>query len=252
MKRGLAICFFLLIELMYVQSSARADLIFATFAPSVYNANTSQMDIALGLTSHAIEDFEDTTLLPNLSYSLTNPPGGTFTALPATATFAGNEWDGTNVLFNTSNNTFGGPTSNTITFTIAGGATSIGFGLSNFQSLSLPSQNGFPITDHELFVNGVSQGTIETIAAATMAPGQNIRNLYLKIDADSNGTVNSINTVAFTNLVTNPSDILAFDHIAIVPEVNSFVMLTVAGIVGGSCVWMKRFKRRLIPTTQDN
>jgi hypothetical protein len=56
----------------------------------------------------------------------------------------------------------------TITFDYAPGTTTFGIGLSNFQSLDSPA---FPITNHELFVNGLDEGTIETLAGTNWAPG---------------------------------------------------------------------------------
>ena len=103
------------------------------------------------------------------------------------------------------------------TFNYAPGAPSFGIGLSNFQSLTSPS---FPITDHELFVNGADMGVLEILAGANWSPGFT-RNAYLRIDTTGGSVITS---VGFENLTTNTAgvpDFLMFDRLAIaaaVPE----------------------------------
>jgi hypothetical protein len=99
-------------------------------------------------------------------------------------------------------------TAQTITFTYAPGAKSFGIGLANFQSGNSPS---YPITNHELFVNGVDLGVLETLAGNNWSPGITL-NAYLRIDA-ANGSV--ITSVAFESL--NGIDVEGFSDLAVEP-----------------------------------
>ena len=155
---------FLSVAVLLMPPAASAGIILNPFAPSVYDTNTAAMDSALGISGYLIEDFEDLTLISGLSYTLESPDYGTFTSLPATldgSTITGVDpdfyWDGTNILGNGIGNTVGqsfdGSRSDILTFNVAGGTSSFGVGLANFQSTNSVR---FPITDHELLINGVS------------------------------------------------------------------------------------------------
>lgn len=213
-----------------------ADLILNWFDSPIYSTNTALMDDALGITGYAVEDFEDTTLLSGLSYSLTSPNAGTFTSLPNTyladsQTPGDTEWDGTHVLLGNSNNSFPseGTRVNEVTFHVAGGTSSFGIGLSGFQSLSSPPGH-FPITDHRLILNGVDLGTLEALAGPNFSPGLD-RNAYLRIDGTNGDTITSI---GFANIGGSVTDLLIFDHVAVnaanVPEPSSFALLALCGI----------------------
>ncbi len=218
---------------------SHASINIVSFAPSVYDSDTASMDSTLGITGFAIEDFEDTSLISGLSYTLANPASGPFSSLPATFNVTSSPastsyWDGVNVLLNTATNTIGGTgdRSDEVMFNVSGGANSIGFGLANFQSLGNPFFQ-YPIADHELLVNGVSHGKLETL------PGWAFvfqRNLYLRIDA-TDGDV--INTVTFRNVDGLVStDVLIFDHVAVdrastdvIPEPTSLIVWSLLGYV---------------------
>lgn len=192
-----------------------------TFAPTVYSSDTAAMDATLGITGYAIEDFGDTTLIDGLSYSLSDPDAGPFTSLPNVYNASGQQgfqndhWDNTFVLNNSSNNTFGGVRSYALTFHIAGGTTSLGVGLGSFQSTTPPSEQ-YPITNHELFINGVSYGELESLPGWDPGLG---KNAYLRIDATGGDIINS---VTFRNISNSVSglDLLYFDHVAVsaIPE----------------------------------
>src|SRR5262249_11503608 len=86
-----------------------------------------------------------------------------------------------------------------------------------FQSLSTG------ITNHELFINGIDMGVIETLAGANWTPGFG-RNAFVRIDG-TGGTL--ITSIAFQNLTA--LDVLMFDHLAIdVPEPASALPATSA------------------------
>ncbi len=219
---------------------SRGGLVLNWFDGSAYSTNTAQMNTNLGISGYLIESFEDTTLIDGLSYSLTNPNAGTFTALPNTYVADSNtpgdtDWSGNHVLLGNSNNAFPneGTRVNEVTFHAAGGVSSFGVALSSFQSNSSPSTQS-PITDHRLFVNGIELGIVESLAGANFSPGLN-RNAYLRIDGTNGDLVQS---VGFANIGGSTTDLLIFDHVAFasaaVPEPSSFAFLACIGaVIGG-------------------
>jgi hypothetical protein len=182
------------------------------------------MDASLGITGYTIDTFESTPLIPGLSITYSgHVPTTTVTSLanlldvgPCSPLSAG-PWDGTHVATNVVSNTFPVCTAapadaaTLTTFSYAPGTTSLGIGLANFQSLSSPA---FPVTNHELFINGVDMGVLEALAGAAWTPGISL-NSYLRIDATS-GTITS---VGFENLdISSTEDFLVFDHLAVAPS----------------------------------
>jgi hypothetical protein len=217
---------------------ANADIQLNFFPVSDYNTNTATMDATLGITGYTIDSFESTTLIPNLSVTLSG--GVTTTTYTGSLPNVFNEntcpglttnaaWDGVNTLTNTigiipSNCSTPTNIAQFINLNYAGGTASLGFGMGNFQSLNTPPSQ-FPITNHELFVNGIDEGSLESLAGSKWTPGLEL-NAYLRIDG-TNGTL--INSVEIENL-TAP-DVLMIDHLAVapstspVPEPKSLVLL---------------------------
>jgi hypothetical protein len=200
---------------------AAQSAISVTFLPaSDYNINTATMYSTLGITGNTIDTFETTTLIPGLSITLSG--GVTTTTLTALQnvydqTVCGSlgigAWDGTGAAINTLTNQLNSCTTPTglatlTTFNYAPGTTFFGIALSNFQSV-LPASPSFPITNHELFVNGIDEGTVESLAGSNWSPGI-VRNAYLIVRA---GGGSSITSVGFENLTA--SDFLAFDTLAV-------------------------------------
>ncbi len=194
------------------------------FPNTAYNANTAAMDATLGTTGYTIDSFETTALIPGLTIQLSGGvPTTTWTSLPnlfdgdiCPGLTSGQAWDGTDTATNQISNqaincTGTSGDANLITFNYAPGATSFGIGLSNFQSVNPPSPQ-FPVTNHELFVNGVDMGVLETLAGAAWSPGLT-RNAYLRIDGANGGVITS---VGFENL--SAVDGLMFDHLAVLPS----------------------------------
>jgi len=217
------------------------------FPASDYSANTSTMNTTLGISGYQIDSFESTTLLPGLTISMSGDAVTTpitWASLPnlynvnSLGVTENNEWEGTNAVANNPLNQITSASSTDfskiITFNYASGTTSFGIGLSNFQSTDSPS---FPITNHDLFVNGVDLGTIETLAGSNWSPGL-VRNAYLVVDA-TNGSV--ISSVGFQN--NSGADALLFDHLAVqsVPEPASWLLLGVGGFV---LCWLRRSPTR--------
>lgn len=236
-------------------SPAQAGYTVTVFPISTYSANTAAMDATLGITGYVIEDFEDATFVPGMSvtfseFANTNGtpagiPDRTLASLPNLydATdffgFGPTYWDGTKALVTSSggDNQFNTdpapPVARVTTFTVAGGTTSFGVGVSNFQSLGGP----FAISNHDLLVNGVSLGTIEALAGTNWAPGL-LRNGYVRIDAMGGDVIGSI---GFRNRNDGPAlaDIHIYDRVAFapaaVPEPASVALLAV-GAAGVAAV----------------
>jgi len=204
------------------------------------------------------ESFESLPLVSNLSITLSgnvfttpethsslpalfNPaaaPGGAFGG-----PFNNNVWDGTNMATNwgyDGSQPIGNrwlnacsPTVNDqamqMRFNIGGaGALAFGIGMSNFQSLTDPS---FPVTNHDLIINGVSYGTIESLGGANFTTGYDTRNGYLSLVATPDTPITS---VAFDSI--SLPDGLTFDALgfnaAPVPEPTSMVLAGAAGLFG--------------------
>lgn len=232
-----------------IVTKANGSILINLLPGSDFNANTAIMDAALGITGFTIDTFETTPLLPGLSLTL-NGPGittTTYTTLPALfnentcAPFEQNQaWDGSNTATNATGNGPNNCSSPTniaqlATFTYAPGATFFGVGLSNFQSLNSPQ---FPVTNHELFVNGIDEGVLETLAGANWSPGLT-RNAYLEVTG-TGGTV--INSVGFESL-TAP-DFLMFDRLAVQPvQTATPEPGSLAGVAAG-CLLIFSVRRR--------
>ena len=216
---------------------ASASIMLTWFSASGFNANTAIMDATFGTTGYLEDDFETTALISGLTITLSgNVPTTTWSTLPNLFNPAiqgdgletNNQWDGTHVVDNAISNQLGGGSSSFATLTTFNyGASSFGIGLSSFQSQSTPG--GLAVGNHELFVNGVDMGMIETLAGANWTPGI-VRNAYLRVDATGGSTITS---VAFENILppSQQEDFLIFDHLAVIPAPEpSTCLLFVSGI----------------------
>jgi hypothetical protein len=208
--------------------AARAAITLNFFPATTYSANTTAMNASLGVSTFALDDFSKTALLPGLSISLAGYiPATTLTALAAVynqntlpsacynfdgvANLGIASWTGATAVVNTASNAVGdcfsaSGTSQTITFNYPAGTRSLGIGLANFQSLD---SSPFPVTNHELFVNGIDLGVLETLAGNNWSSGIKL-NTYLRIDATDGSLITS---VAFENL--DSADVLGLSDLAI-------------------------------------
>jgi PEP-CTERM motif len=228
------------------------------------------------------ENFGSTTLNPGLSITLQGgvfPSSQTYSSLPQLfdpTKVAGGDFDGpflnntwgstymvTNFGYDASKpsgqnwiNSWGPGISDEasqITFNFSQGVTSVGIGLSNFQSTN-PAAPDFPITNHLLLINSVALSEdLETLAGANWSPGIDVRNGYLIVTATA-GTV--IHSLGFEDINPSPSgfdDGLNFGALgytaAAIPEPNSLILLG-AGVLGILGYNQRNFKRRLKPRPQ--
>jgi hypothetical protein len=219
--------------LLLAPTASHAAILLSFSSPSTYNVDTAVMNTSLGVARNTIDDFSSTALIPGLSISFSgNVTPTTMTSLTnvymqsnACGTIANDiSWSGgyaaTNTIANHLPNCDSPPpdTATLTTFHYAPGTTSFGIGLGNFQSLGSPQ---FPITNHDLYVNGVDLGTIESLAGSNWDPGFAL-NAYLVITATGGSTIAS---VGFENDSTLAGeDWLAFSDLAVfAPSTSSSI-----------------------------
>jgi hypothetical protein len=203
----------------------------ATAADLNYTETEAELDAAVGIKDYAIYDFSTVTFPSGVSMVLSGggEPTTTWNELPVLYdqntlpsecyNFAGianlgiASWWGPYAATNLVTNQFISCNSpagaaQTATFNITPGASSFGIGLANFQSTS-PASPEFPVTQHELFINGNDMGVLETLAGANWTPGITL-NAYLRITATGKDVITS---VGFENLTS--ADFLGFSHLAL-------------------------------------
>lgn len=188
------------------------------------------------ITGMTVENFEDVTLIPGLTIrmggGITTPAlwTGTMPRVwnPATASscctlggpFPANTWDGSYALCNggygtgstglspRNGNFWDFAFADSVCFLFSPTVTEFGVGLSNIQSLGGPTG----VTNHELIVNGVSRGTLESLLPGYV-PGVNVRFRYLRISATGGDVIQSVCVQNIQAL-----DGLVFDKLAVSPD----------------------------------
>ncbi|MEM7583471.1 MAG: hypothetical protein AAF560_08835 [Acidobacteriota bacterium] len=181
---------------------------------------TAALDMAAGIEGLTVEDFENTTVIPELTIE--------FGGQPPTATLSPDDliaepwgiWDGslelgTNLVLNPFEPLIFRPTVDLDVFAI---------GISGFQSAN------------ELSINGINQGALNDLPNFVPAIGLNSRNLYIRIDREAGDP--PITEIAFLPdpLGPNPvGDFVRVDHVAIAetPEtpIASIPTLSASGLV---------------------
>ncbi len=218
--------FLLLYLLAIVSPNLFSAIIVNSFAPTTFNANTSLMDQTLGVTGFTIENFEDNNFVDGLTISAN---GSTpFSQAPPVNFGSSLVWDGT--LGIDAYNSLGFPavTVDTMTFHLAQGASSFGFGTANMEIRRNPDLN--------IVVNGVTDlgpisempGYFDTIVTGSQ------RNIYVRLDAVGE-TINTV-TINWGPTVSLGLDNIVFDHVAfntapLVPEPTTFGLILI-GLVG--------------------
>lgn len=163
------------------------------FPPSIYTANTAQLDGVLGVDgAFEVEGFEENSLT---AYGLEILVAGSNSFL----VFSGSEvdgevWDGSSCM---QNQNPGGPDGRDVRFEIARGAYFFGVGISHLQQAT------------RLVVNGVDLGDIRGMPGFQVG-GPNVRNGYLLLTAPLGSPIYS---VEFDG--TDQSDAVNFDHIVL-------------------------------------
>lgn len=217
---------------------AQASFSFTSFGPSSWGVD----DATLGVSGYVIEDFEDTTLVTGLTYSVFSPNGNLVNSSVLPNTFkpsddafgsaftfgGGGVWDGSHGVINTrTNQTFSYSETGSwgqIQFDFAGGARSVGISL---QQVDL---------DGIIEINGTAVGSLSSL---TTLPINGQRQGYLRIDASSGDVINSLKFINGNN--GNFSDGVMYDHLAFDP-VPEPATLVVAGAGLAAC--LRRRKTR--------
>jgi hypothetical protein len=191
--------------------------------PAPIDAATSVTVVTLAnvdatIAGSTIEDFEDVNLIAGLtitfsrwlngSSAVTADPPVTYTGTlpqtwdPAVVPLTNNTWDGTHALVNGPNHTWAAPLASSIVFQFSPPQSNVGIGCSNFQS---------SVTLHQLLVNGVSKGNLETLSGWTddIVHG---KNGYLLFVGGTGDPITSIEFKANTHY-----DGLVWDKLAIGP-----------------------------------
>lgn len=187
---------------------AEAAPLLEFFPPTVYDADTSAMDQALGFVGGIVEDFEDDMLIPGLSVTLVGTLGGydlyPYHGNPRRYQYPNGEWDGP---YSGQNLEEGWPASSqeghrsrTI-FTLPEKTIAFGIGLSHVNLAQV------------LLVNGVVLQNPTSVLSGWSTTGD--RNGYLKITAEPGET---IQTVEFRQKVVAGSiEEIIFDHLIVQP-----------------------------------
>ena len=219
--RGQTVLIGLLSLMMVCMGTTAGAYDITAFDPSVYDGDTAVMDAALGITGYTIEDFEDGTLVPDLTLT-----GFGFFSFPEGG---GSEvWDGSNLA-----RFYGIPEANpgALNFNVDGGAGSVGIGLS---SVDQPFVGG---AANRLRINGGPWIDIDDTTFPNLPKALDQRHGYLRIDQGPGDAPITIVEIA------DPSDeTLKMDHVAFkpVPEPSTCV-LSAIGLVGlGLVGWRRR------------
>ena len=199
--------------------TTEAAYTFADFGASAYNADTATMDAALGVAGYQVEDFEDTTLHPDLT--LTGwTPGGSF---DPNQNNAGEAWDGNRVFsFYAVNDANPGA----LNFIVAGGAASVGFALSSWHYPNLDAND--PQRPNRLRINGGAWIDIDNTNFPNLDIVGNGRAGYLRIDQGAGDA-----PITVLELSDPGDESLRIDHVTWnpVPEPSTFV-LAALGLMG--------------------
>lgn len=239
MKKQLIL--FFLIALMFYPSIAMSFIV-TDFGPATYDPNTAAMDTVLGIAGYTVEDFEDTMLLPGLQISTNTNPTPFSTIEQWLDSTGGRPWDGS---FSIHNNNLvpgsGEQKAMSITFHIADGATSFGFGLSDVQSWWSPT--------HSILVNGsvvVSDlfGELSSLYDFPVPTPPNPpyeRTGYIRIDSEASELINTV-TFQIDSAPRGTIDGMSIDHVAfnVVPEPLSSTLF----IVGGATLGFRRWRKK--------
>ena len=230
--------------------SANAAITLKFFPASTYNTNVAAMNAALGITHDTIDDFSTAAFPAGLTMVLSGNGQATTTwdalpglfnqnTLPADCYNFGDipnlgiaSWTGayaaTNIVTNSLPNAscLADDTllAQAVEFNVAPGASAFGVGFANFQSLDSPE---YPVNNHELFINGVDMGVLETLAGANWTPGITL-NAYLLIDATEGDVISS---VVIENLQAS-NDFLGFSDLALKLLVAPTESPVIAGTLG--------------------
>ena len=206
-----------------------------SFVVTAFDPGTwPRTDGDLGVSGFIIEDFEDVDLAPGLlvqisdgtdNYGPTNRLAAAFDPNVddpnGALAFTSGLWDGSRLLLNRRTPPPAGYLDfawGDASFLFPAGATSVGFSVQNMELSA------------ELFVNGVSLGTLNS-----RLPTTGDRNGYLRVDAGTNEVIYSIriaNSASGSN-----GDGLAFDHLAFRPLAANPAAVYFSDFESGAGFW---------------
>ena len=204
-----------------------------TYSPAdVYHPDSSVLNSNVGLDEgYVIEDFEDETLVPGLSF---DPPAAGLDFRVGSVSFWTNDaWDGSQMLINNAGGSATGRPWGNVKFNFAGGIDALGIGISNIQR-----------TASTFWVNGIEQGTLIGDFGAPNGLG---RSIYLVIENE----VGDDPITSFMYDIKGYSvESVTFDHLALrglepessVPE-PSTLMLVGTGALG---LWFYRRQQSVL------
>lgn len=197
-----------------------SSFVITGFGPETYNPDTTALDTVLGISGCVVEDFEDSVLLPGLQISTDTQPVPLSTVEIVTHTAGSRPWDGSYSIHNvTLLPDPVGPDDQkamSITIHVDGGATSLGFGLSDLQSCHSPT--------HSILVNG-STVVSDLFSALPMLydypctpTGAYERTGYILIDAEAGEVIETV-TFRIDAAPQGTIDGICIDHVAFLEHI---------------------------------
>lgn len=200
---------------MALLPAAATAATFSVFGPGVFSNDTAAMDAALGITGYRIEDFEDVTMLPDLTvrqdFRNGAPPSVMSGALPRVQASGAVQapWDGSRFLTSYFNNKNQGAAQQAATVTFSFDPSSaFGLGLSGFGADTL---HDITVVEDQMSQQVLLQSLTGFVASDTGHNG------YVVITAAPDAVLTSVSFSFRTPLPSGAEDYVTFDRLALNP-----------------------------------